>query len=102
MKVARVLVVHEQRIVAETLARRLEDEDDIRVVGIAMSDAAGRSGADTLGPDLVIVEVDRPREYAVAELIAYLVSRDPPVKAIAILDDDDAELAIRVIRAGAD
>jgi DNA-binding NarL/FixJ family response regulator len=102
MKVARVLVVHEQRIVAETLARRLDGEEDIRVVGIATSDAAGRSGADTLGPDLVIVEVDRPREYSVAELVAYLVSRDPPVKVIAILDDDDAELAIRVIRAGAD
>ena len=49
MKVARVLVVHEQRIVAETLARRLEGEEDIRVVGIATSDAAGRSAADTLG-----------------------------------------------------
>jgi len=102
MKVARVLVVHEQRIIAETLARRLEGEDDIRVVGIATSDAAGRSGADTLGPDIAILEVDRSRELAASEFIAHLVSREPSVKVIAILDDDDSFLATRVIRAGAD
>jgi two-component system nitrate/nitrite response regulator NarL len=102
MKVARVLIVHEQRIVAETLARRLEDEDDIRVAGIATSDAAGRSGADTLGPDIAIIAVDHSRAQAASELVAYLVSRDPPVRVITILDDDDTSLATQVIRAGAD
>jgi DNA-binding NarL/FixJ family response regulator len=102
MKMARVLVVHEQRIVAETLARRLEGEDGIRVVGIATSDAAGRSGASTLGPDVVILETDRAREFSATDLIAFLVTRDPPVKAIAVLDADDTDLATRVIRAGAD
>ena len=95
-------MVHEQRIVAETLARRLEDEDDIRVVGIATSDAAGRSAVDSVGPDVAIIDADRSRSNVATELIAYLVSHDPPVKIVTILDDDDASLATQVIRAGAD
>jgi DNA-binding NarL/FixJ family response regulator len=102
MKVARVLIINEQRIVAETLARRLEEEDDIRVVGIATSDAAGRSAAETLGPDIAILEVDQAHEQTASDLISHLVSRDPPIKAIVVVDEDDSRLASRVIRAGAD
>lgn len=102
MNVARVLIVHEQRIVAETLARRLEEEDEIRVVGIATSVAAGRSAAESLGPDVAVMEVDRARAVAASELVKHLTSLDRPVRVVAILADDDTAAAMQVIRAGAD
>jgi len=102
MKVTRILVVHRQRVVGETIARRLEAEDELLVVGVATSNGTALSRAETLGPDVVIVQVDHSQEYAATELLELLVSRDPRIKVIAILDEDDPELASRVIRAGAD
>lgn len=101
MKIARVLVVHEQRLVAEALARRLENEEDIRVVGTATSDAAARSSAATLGPDVAVLSDNAP-ERATLSLIEHLVTRDPPVRVVAVLDVDDGLAATQVIRAGAD
>ena len=102
MNVARVLIVHEQRIVAETLARRLEDEDEIRVVGIATSNAAGRSAAESVGPDVAVIEVDRSQSGVASELVRFFTSLDRPVKVVAIVEDDDTRSATQVIRAGAD
>ncbi|HEY3671106.1 MAG TPA: response regulator transcription factor [Acidimicrobiia bacterium] len=102
MNVARVLVVHDQRIVAETLARRLEEEEEIRVVGIATSIAAGRSAAESVGPDVAVIDVDHAQGAVAAEFVTYFTSLEPPVKVVAILDDDDSVLAAQIIRAGAD
>jgi two-component system nitrate/nitrite response regulator NarL len=102
MNVARVLVVHDQRIVAETIARRLEEEDEIRVVGIATSNAAGRSAAESVGPDVAVIDVEQAHGAVAADLVKYFTTLERPVKVVAILDDDDWVLAAQIIRAGAD
>jgi DNA-binding NarL/FixJ family response regulator len=102
VKIARVLVIHEQRIVAETLARRLEGEEDIRVVGIATSGPAARSSAASLGPDVAVLVTESAPESSTIALIGHLVGRDPSVRVVAVLDVDDGLAATEVIRAGAD
>lgn len=100
MKLVRVLMVHRQRIVAETLARRLECEEMFSIVGIETGDEAVLARIDTLGPDVVIVEVDAAHERTATELCRDLVEHS--VGVVAILERDDKGIVSRVVRAGVD
>jgi two-component system nitrate/nitrite response regulator NarL len=100
MREPRVLVVHWQRIVAETIARRLDGEDSIRVVGIATSDAVARSSAETLGPEVAVIDTSEDLAAAL-DLVSFFTRLVPPVQAVAILGADDATAAVAALRAGA-
>jgi DNA-binding NarL/FixJ family response regulator len=102
MKLVRVLVVHRQRIVAETLARRLECEEMFSIVGIETGDPSVLARIDTLGPDVAILEVDTAHERVGTDLCRGFVEHDPSVRVVAIVEHDDPGLVSRVIRAGAD
>jgi DNA-binding NarL/FixJ family response regulator len=102
MKLVRILVVHRQRIVAESLARRLDCEDAFSVVDVETGEPSVLSRVDTLGPDVAILEVAAEHERAATELCRGFVDRVPPVRVVAIVEHDDPEVVSRIIRAGAD
>jgi len=98
VKRARVLVVHHRRIVAEALARRLEHEPTLQVLGSAWTSAMTRSAVAALGPDVVLVEV--PPEGDGHREIEAIVAMRSGLRVVAILLDET--MAADAIRAGAD
>jgi two-component system nitrate/nitrite response regulator NarL len=100
MRVQRILVVHPHRMVAEAVARRLDAEEGMRTVEIAPNEAAAMNAVRSLGPDVAVVRTD-PDHRASLRFITALAEHEPPVRVVALLPTDDADDAIRAIRAGA-
>jgi DNA-binding NarL/FixJ family response regulator len=100
MKVARILVVHPHRIAAEAVARRLDAEDGMRTIEIAPNETAAMNAVRSLGPDIAVVHTEPERRSAI-RFITTLAGHDPPVRVVALLPTDNAEHAVRAVRAGA-
>jgi DNA-binding NarL/FixJ family response regulator len=100
VRVARVLVVHPHRIAAEAVARRLDAEEGMRTVEIVPNEPAAMSAVRSLGPDVAVVHTG-PEHRSAVRFINALTQHDPPVRVVALLPTDDADVAIRAIRAGA-
>jgi DNA-binding NarL/FixJ family response regulator len=98
--VSRVLVVHPHRIAAEAVARRLDAEEGMRTVEIVPNEAAAMNAVRSLGPDVAVVHT-APEPRSAVRFITALTEHDPPVRVVALLPTDDADVAIRAIRAGA-
>jgi DNA-binding NarL/FixJ family response regulator len=100
MRAVGILVVHRHRLYADTVARGLNGEPGIRVVGIASSGAAASAAADVLGPDVAVLDMELT-DTSSFELTGRWSRRVPPIAVAAILGSDDRASAIRAIRAGA-
>jgi two-component system, NarL family, response regulator LiaR len=100
VRVARILVVHPHRIAGEAVARRLEAEEGMRIVEIAVNESAAMNAVHALGPDVAVVHTE-PESRSAFRFVAALTDHDPPVRVVALLGRDDGEGAIRAIRAGA-
>jgi DNA-binding NarL/FixJ family response regulator len=95
-----ILVVHRHRLYADTVARGLNSEPGIRVVGIASSGAAATAAVEVLDPDVAVLDMELT-DMSSFDLIARWSHRPPPIAVAAILGCDDRASAIRAIRAGA-
>jgi DNA-binding NarL/FixJ family response regulator len=95
----KVLIADQERTFAEALAVRLEDEDDIRVVGavqVRMPDRwlmAGKSA------DVVVVDGDLPGEAA-NRLCADASAKDRPSRFVMLSSSSEPERIVSAIRAG--
>jgi DNA-binding NarL/FixJ family response regulator len=94
----RVLVVHEQRLMASLIASVLADEDDIEVAGRATD--AGAALAQATAADVLLISAGLPGKSAL-ELVQRIV-QEYPDKAVLALGVAEAEWEImQYVKAGA-
>ena len=95
----RVLIVVGVRLFREGLAATLSDYRQLSVVGTAASAEQLMAAADTLRPDVVIVEVSLPD---VRDIMRALREREPAPRILAFAVHDDISAIVDCAKAGAD
>ena len=96
----RVLIVDDQALVRRGLAKLLEIEDAVEVVGEAENGEAALRLLPTARPDVALVDARMPRMDGV-ELVGRLSRDHPRVAAIILTTFDDDEYVFGGLRAGA-
>lgn len=95
-----VLVVHHHRLYADAVARRLNDEPEVRVSGIASTGAAASTAIEVLDPRVAVLDMEL-KDVSSLDLTGRWSARVPPVAVAAILGSDDRATIVRAVRAGA-
>ena len=95
----RVLVVDDQRMVAEAFAEHLDDEDDIDLVGIAADDDSAMRAIGEQRPHVVLLDYMLPRTEG-PEVAAAIRSRWPGVKVVMVTGRTDETARRRSLDAG--
>ena len=95
----RVLVVDQERIVAQAIARSLDAEPGFAVVGLASSMAEATSAALALRPAVVVLD-DSVAEPTLRDAADRLRTADPLVKLVVTSAVADADVACECVRAG--
>ena len=96
----RILIVDDHPIVRQGLAQLIAHESDIEVCGDADSVADALREADSLRPDLVVVDISLKDSHGM-ELITQLKSSHQDTKMLVWSMFDEMVFAERVLRAGA-
>jgi DNA-binding NarL/FixJ family response regulator len=96
----RVLVVDDHEMVAESMRRLLEDEDDIVVTGIARSAAEAKAAAWAVPPDVVLMDFGLPDEDGITAAAA-IRSRLPQTRVL-IWTGGNEDVAVAALEAGCD
>jgi DNA-binding NarL/FixJ family response regulator len=96
----RVLIVDDQALVRRGLAKLLEIEDAVEVVGEAQDGVEAISLLPSARPDVALVDARMPRMDGV-ELVHRLSEEHPHVAAIILTTFDDDEYIFGGLRAGA-
>jgi DNA-binding NarL/FixJ family response regulator len=96
----RVLIADDQRVVREGLAMVLGLLPDVEVVGAASDGAEAVTLAESLQPDVVLMDLRMPRCDGV-EATRLLRERRPEVKVVVLTTYSDDRSVIDALRAGA-
>lgn len=96
----KVFIADQERTFAEVLAARLDDEEDINVVGAAQVGMSSHWLIAGKSVDIVVLDSDLADGTA-NRLCAELVNRVPPVQVIALSSSSEPERIVNAIRAGA-
>jgi len=97
---ADIVLVDDHPLLRKGLARTIEHEMDLHVVG-QMDDAEDTLGKiEDLDPDLAVVDISLPGMSGL-ELIKHLQSRAPDLQTLVVSRHDEGLYAERCIRAGA-
>jgi DNA-binding NarL/FixJ family response regulator len=100
VQVIRVLLVDDQAAVRRTLWVRFHLEPDLEVVGEASTGTEALTLAQTLTPDVVVMDIEMPQMDGIAATAAML--RAVPQSVVVILSiHDDAQTRRRAQAAGA-
>jgi DNA-binding NarL/FixJ family response regulator len=95
----RILIADQERTFAEALAARLEEEDDVKVVGAVQVTTSGPWLAAAKSADVVVVDGDLPG--TTADRICTQVSRSPGSPRVVTLSaSSEPERIVNAIRAG--
>ena len=95
-----VLLADDHTMVRDSLARVLDTESDIRVVGQASDGTELISLADQLEPDCIVMDYSMPQHNPLTVLTAFAEKSKPP-KTIVLTVHENVHYAVRVIEAGA-
>lgn len=94
-----VLIVDDHRMFAESLARLLSDENDMTVVGIAVSALDAIELAETLQPAVVLVDYRLPEQDGVA-VAAEIKRRNPKIMVVMLTGSTEDRVLLAAIDAG--
>ena len=94
-----VLIVDDHRMFAQSLARLLEDDDRITVVGVAATSAEGILAAAELGPAVVLVDFQLPDLDGVATARA-IRAQHPETMVVMLTGSTDDRVLLGAIDAG--
>lgn len=100
MTKTRILLVDDHDIVRLGLMTLLNDQPDMEVVGEGSTAGEGIKMAETLKPDVVLMDIRLPGEGGI-EACQQVTSRFPSCKVVMLTSFADDELVVRAIRAGA-
>ncbi|GAB48601.1 response regulator [Mobilicoccus pelagius] len=95
----RVLVVDDQELFRGSLAAVIDTQPDLTVVGEAANGLMAVEQADTLRPDVVVMDVEMPVLDGI-EAAGLVRERLPHVKVVMLTVDDDDENLMRAVRLG--
>jgi len=100
MNKTRILLVDDHAIVRLGLSTLLNDQPDMEVVGEANTAATAIKAAESLKPDVVLMDVRIPGEGGI-EACQQITKQFPTCKVVMLTSFADDELVVRAIRAGA-
>ena len=100
MTKTRIILVDDHDIVRLGLMTLLNDQPDMEVVGEASTAGEGIRVAETIVPDVVLMDIRLPGEGGI-EAAAQITRRAPSCKVVMLTSFADDELVVRAIRAGA-
>jgi DNA-binding NarL/FixJ family response regulator len=98
-RIVRVLLVEDQRMVAEAIASALNERTGIRVVGTAGSMADARVALRNLEPDVVLVDYRLPDGTGTA-VARELMALRPEVKVVIVTAAEDEAILTEALDAG--
>ena len=96
----RLLLADDYEFILEALQAILCREADVSVLGVALDGRTALELTGTLAPDILVLDVSMPDMDGV-EVTRVVKARHPKVKVIAFSGHSDAEIARRVLAAGA-
>ena len=96
----RVFFVDDHPLVREWLSSMLRFENDLEMCGHAEEAAAALAALPTAKPDLIVVDLSMPRSSGL-ELLKEIRGLYPTVRLLVLSMHDDASVAERALRAGA-
>ena len=97
---ADIVLVDDHPLMRKGLARTIESEVDLDVIGQMSSAEEVLEDIEELAPDLAVVDISLPGMSGM-ELIKHLQSRTPEIKILVVSRHDETLYAERCIRAGA-
>lgn len=100
MTKTRILLVDDHDIVRLGLMTLLNDQPDMEVIGEASTAGEAVKTAETLQPDVVLMDIRLPGEGGI-EATSQVTRRTPNSKVVMLTSFADDELVVRAIRAGA-
>lgn len=101
-KKVRVLVADDSPTVRLMLCRMLEKDDDIKVVGTAADGREAIEQVETLGPDLVTMDVNMPVLDGLSAIEHIMAYNPVPVLVVSsVIDKENTANAARALGAGA-
>ncbi len=100
-KQVKVFIVDDHRIVSESLKQRLDQEEDLKVCGIAENANDAINEIAKIQPQLVIVDINLKGGASGLELIRAIKGRYPRIHSLALSMHEEDLFAERAIRAGA-
>ncbi len=99
-KIIRVVVVDDHKLVREGLARLLDEQPDVEMVGEAGDGVEALEVVRLMRPDVVMMDITMPRMDGV-EATRQITSQWPSVKVVALSMHESDEMAQRMRAAGA-
>lgn len=96
----RILLVDDQTLLCEVLKTWLEVEDDFEVIGVAHNGNEALSQIESLGPDVVLMDIDMP-EMDGLNATKIISEKFPNVKVIFLSGHDEDDYLGKSLRAGA-
>ncbi|MGZ4791634.1 MAG: response regulator, partial [Ilumatobacteraceae bacterium] len=95
----RLMLVDDQEMVAETLGRVLQLEDDIDVIATANSVAAGIAAAAAHLPDVILMDYRLPDGDGISAA-ARIRTAHPSIRIVLLTGSDDPDALRRAVDAG--
>jgi DNA-binding NarL/FixJ family response regulator len=95
-----VLIADDHTVFREGLSKLLQGEDDIEVVGQAANGAEAEKLAESLRPQVILMDIDMPEENGV-EATARIKSLYPELEVIMLTAFEDDKHLFKSIEAGA-
>ncbi|MCX6857647.1 MAG: response regulator transcription factor [Verrucomicrobia bacterium] len=100
MNITRILLIDDHPIMRHGLAQLLGSEEGLKICGEAGSAREGMIAAETLKPDLVIIDLTLPDKHGL-ELLKDLQVQHPGLRCLVLSMHDEDLYAERALRAGA-
>ena len=97
----RIIVADDHTLVRETLARILDEQDDIDVIGEAANGDAAMEMTMQLRPDVVVMDVSMPPVLSGLEATRWIRVTWPDVKIVALSMHAGAAYVAQMFEAGA-
>jgi two-component system, NarL family, response regulator DevR len=94
-----VLIIDDHRMFADSLARLLSDEEDIKVVGAASTASEGLALAARLQPAVILVDYELPDRNGVT-IVSEMRKRVPGVHVVMLTGKSDDRVLLEAIEAG--
>jgi len=99
----RVMLVDDHKILLDTLSLMLDNEQDIKVVGVVGVVADGRAVPElviSLQPDVVVMDIGMPGMNGI-EVTRRLLAQHPKIKVVALSALDHKQYVLEMLEAGA-
>ncbi|HIJ83392.1 MAG: response regulator receiver modulated CheB methylesterase [Magnetococcales bacterium] len=100
-KKIKVLIVDDSAVVRQTLAKILESDPDIHVIGMAQDPFVAAERIKTLVPDVITLDVEMPRMDGITFLQKIMSQHPIPVVMCSTLTTKGSETALRAMEYGA-